>query len=413
MYDTPAFVDFLTRVPTPYQFADFASSRLTAAGYVQLHEEEEWSSIPDKCFVIRDDRSLIAFNIGGRDSALIVGTHCDSPCLRIAFGDGTASKGLQTLKIRGGYGGGLWYTYLNRDLRIAGRVFCRDGDRVVSRLFDSEDGIAIIPSKSCGLNTDKVSLSLESDFQIVIGLEKVSLQEYVAEKLGIDKSLIVEWDLSCIDAEEPGIVGDFVASHRIDNQGSTFCALTAFLSADRSSTMNVLAVFDHEEIGSGTRVGARGHILQSVLERVVGHEKMPVLMAKSLVLSCDSAQAFHPNFAGKFDSANAPQLGGGFAIKRSPGTSYASDLTSCAPVTAAAKKLGIKAQVMMNRNDIIGGSTIGPAIAAMLGVPTVDLGQPLLAMHSIRETVAISDVHNMTALLKELYGHFEEYRILL
>jgi aspartyl aminopeptidase len=309
------------------------------------------------------------------------------------------------------YGGGLWFTYLNRDLRLAGRVTVRQGDTFQSRLFDSEEAIGIIPSTSLSLNSDQASLDRYKDFDVLLGLDAGSLKDYVAGKLGVDPGLVVDWDLSLVDAEPPAIVGDFVTSHRIDNQRSTFSGLKAFLETEPMKFMNVLAVFDHEEIGSFTRPGARGNFLKSVLQRIVGTERLPVLMANSLALSCDAAQGIHPNFVAKHDCSNSPQIGRGVALKGSPGAIYATDLTSSAPILALCRKTGLISQVMMNRADIPGGSTFGPDLAVVLGVSTVDIGEPMLAMHSIRETVAISDVCNFTALLREAFAHFDEYQV--
>jgi aspartyl aminopeptidase len=395
MTTTDRLLSFLSLCPTPFQFADYARSLLLSHGYTEFQNS---ASLPRKGFVIRHNRSLIAFNNGGTDRALIIGTHCDSPVLRIDPSNETVTSG---------YGGGLWYSYLNRDLRVAGSVVCRDGDDLISVPFDSGEPIAVVnypklPEGSVQLDLSQFSLSFGGG----------SLKDFLREKIGKE---VVSWELSCVDGEGPvvvGLNGEFVASPRLDNQASTFSGLEAFVATEPNGWLNVLAVFDHEEVGSLTLEGARGMWVKEVLETIIGEEKFGEVMARSFAVSCDSAQAFHPNFPEKYDKEHAPVLGGGVALKRSPGYLYATDLASSLPIEKACKKLGIKLQVMMNRNDIAGGSTIGPAIALRLGVATVDLGQPLLAMHSIKELIAVKDVDDTTALFTELFAHFDEYRIL-
>jgi hypothetical protein len=143
-----------------------------------------------------------------------------------------------------------------------------------------------------------------------------------------------------MDAQRPAAVGEFIASHRLDNLGSTFSGLVALISSEPSDSLNVLVVFDHEEIGSDTAEGARGTFLQQVLKRLVDPQQLPIVLAKSYGISCDAAQGYHPNFPGKFDPAHAPKLGAGVSLKRSPGYLYATDLTACRPVQKASAKLG-------------------------------------------------------------------------
>jgi aspartyl aminopeptidase len=253
---------------------------------------------------------------------------------------------------------------------------------------------------------------MPDDFSVLFwpGTPPESLDAWVARSVG---KPVVAWDLRLVDAQPPAAVGDFIASHRLDNLGSTFSGLKALVSSEPSDSLNVLVAFDHEEIGSGTAEGAHGDFLRSVLTRIVGEEQLPVVIAKSYGISCDAAQGYHPNWPGKYDPAHAPKLGAGVSLKRSPGYLYATDLTACRPIQKACAKLGIQLQCMMNRNDLRGGSTIGPPLSATLGLVTADMGQPLLAMHSIRELVAMKDVDDTTTLFKELYTHFDEYRPLL
>ena len=409
------FCDFVNACPTPFHFCDYASATLKSHGFVELSEADaSWPADVKKAFVIRDGSALIAWNLDGLESAIIVGTHCDSPCLKIKP---SAEKNDRLLSVDvATYGGGLWGTYVARDLRLAGRVLVKGPDGARRwRLFDSREAVAFLPPKPKAEQC-KANIDTNTDLNPVLGLStSKGLRGFVADKLGLESSEAIEsWELSFVSAEPASVIGtrqEFVASHRIDNLGSTFSAMKAFLASKPAGTLNVLVVFDHEEIGSNTRTGARGNLMPTVLERIVGKEKLAELVARSLVVSSDNAHAVHPNYAEKHDPMHAPVMGGGTVLKRSPGPSYATDMTSAYPLKMAAKKLGLALQILINRNDVPSGSTIGPHVSTQMGIATVDIGQPQLAMHSLRELVAVEDVQQLVLLLQELYNHFEEFRL--
>ena len=407
---------FIDSCPTPFQFCEYARDILTQNGFTELSEAEEaWPADVVKAFVVRDGSALVAWQVGGLDSAIIVGTHCDSPCLKLK--PSLEKKGKVLAAEIALYGGGLWSTYVGRDFRLAGRVLVKTGGHAKEwKLFDSGDAVAFLPPNPRS-ECDKARISVNTDLNPVFGLSDApqGLKAFIAQKLGLENpDEIVNWELSFVSGEEASVVGangEFVASHRIDNLGSTFSALKSFLASKPNNTLNVLVVFDHEEIGSNTRAGAKSNLLPSVLEKIVGRQKYSAVVSRSLLVSSDNAHAIHPNYHEKHDPMHAPYLGAGTVLKRSPGQSYATDMTSACPLLMALKKLGLNAQALMNRNDIPSGSTIGPHVSTQMGIATVDIGQPQLAMHSIRELVAVKDVEELTTLLEELYNHYEQYRV--
>ncbi|OHS97879.1 putative aspartyl aminopeptidase [Tritrichomonas foetus] len=415
-------LQFLDQSPVPYFFNEGIRKQLLEAGYDELDEHGDWvlddqspakaEALPKKGFLIRDNRALVAFNVGGYDSAIIVGTHSDSPCLKIRSKPDISSGDLKQVSVHT-YGGGIWFTWLGRDLRLVGSATIRDENgKLVEKLIDSEDAIAFIPCSNFG---NRPSPNTETQLRPIIGGKKSdNLLTYVANKLQVEPSEIVDWDLSFVDANPPAMCRNFVESMRLDNLGSTFSACKAFLNSEPKNTINILAVFDHEEVGSNSRFGAASDLLLFVLKRLVGGtNRLAPLIAKSLFVSSDNAHAVHPNFSTKHDKMHQPLLSKGVVLKSAPHGSYGTDMTSSYPLKHAAKACGVPLQMFMNRNDIPSGTTIGPIVSTRLGIPTVDIGQPQLSMHSIRETMAVKDADYLTKLLTELYNNYEEHRLKL
>lgn len=398
---------FIQNCPTPFQFTQYASIQLLKAGFNNLIEDLSWGEDPPKKgFVVRDDRSLIAYNIGGYDSGIIVGTHCDSPVLRVKF----ANKATKVVAYE--YGGAFFSRWLDRPLKVCGAIGLQHGERIP---IETEP-IAVIPSVDFDVLKKK-----ESDpqlFQPIFGLpNSISLLQYISGQLGVPLNEIRSQQLSFVDAQPPKIIGankELLASERIDNLTSTFTALKSFLTCEPKNTINVLVVFDFEEEGSEDECGADGDFLETILHKILikfTSSEFNAFLAKSLFVSADNGQGTHPNYAHIFDPENSPRLGSGVMLKKDAQGSYATELISQVPVRRAADKVGVKLNKSMNRNDYPSGSTIGPIVSTRLGIQTVDIGSPMLAMHSIRETVAVKDVESMMRLMLELYNNYEEYRL--
>lgn len=282
--------------------------------------------------------------------------------------------------------------------------------------FDSKESVAILTSENLTFSDDDDE-NYEENLRPIFGLPHAkTLIDYISEKLGIDKTEIVSHELSFVDAYPPKLIGcskSLLSSQRIDNLTSTFSALKAFLQSSPNNTLNVLVVFDFEEEGSEDPAGAEGDFLAVVLKKLFRNDlkKYNNFISKSLFVSSDNAQAIHPNYMKLYDSQNSPSMGNGVSVKKSPEDSYATDLFSSYPLKKAAEKAGVNLQVMINRNDIPSGSTIGPIVSTSIGIPTVDIGQPQLAMYSIRELVAVKDVEDNMKLLIEIYNNYDNFRL--
>lgn len=396
------FIDFIDQCPFPFQFCQYAREALVKQGYTELDENTEWTEIPDKGFFVRDHRALVAWNRGGMKSAVIVGTHNDSPCLKVNPNPNLSGPVSRVSVVT--YGGGLWRTFMDRELRCAGLVYENTESGPKPHLYDSKRAIAFMPSGPDDPLTETSSPIISAD-------PSKDLISFVATELGIDKDAILSFELGFVDAKRPSIVGtkgEFIASERLDNLGSTFCALEAFLNSKPKDTLNVLVVFDHEEIGSNTFTGARGDMLAQFFHRIVPYTDYEAFMARSYLVSSDNAHAWHPNYQYKHEQNHQPLLGGGPVVKRSPGHQYATDLTSAYPFIKACEISGVPVQTMLNRNDLPSGSTIGPFASANLGVPTIDIGQPQLAMHSAREFFAAVDIDLLVKALTTIYEKYDE-----
>ena len=419
-----AFCDFVNSCPTPYQFGSYAREKLVSAGYTELQDSECWDlkTLPKKGFVLRDNRGLIAFqfpesfNITDKKNIipiLVIGTHCDSPCFKAKPNFASESGGLRQINVCQ-YGGGQWFTWFDRELRCAGRVFIKNGDKIEPRYFDSREPIAIIPS-SPFLSPLSPTLDIQLNYNLITGsLETPTLTSYIAYQVGVSESDIVDYDISFLDAQPASLIGvhhEFVSTQRIDNLGSTFSALTAFLNSEAKSSFNMFCCFDHEEIGSMTKIGADSTYLNNTLIKIFGKDRMARIIPHSLCVSADNAHAIHPLYPEKHEELHASIMGNGLSLKRSPKSSYATELESAYPLKDAAKSVGCNIQNIINRNDVNGGTTIGPIIANQIGFLTVDVGQPQLAMHSIRETVAVKDIEESTKIFQELYNNFDQHRL--
>lgn len=402
---------FIEKCPTPFQFTQYASIQLLKAGFENLIEDYSWGeNPPKKGFVVRDDRALIAYNIGGYESGIVVGTHCDSPVLRLNFRRDFSNNAIYATGSE--YGGAFFSRWFDRPLKVCGSIKLRQGERIPIET----DAVALIPSVDFDvLKKDEDSPRL---FRPIFGLPKsTDILKYILDQAGIPLSELRSYELSLIDAQPPKIIGankEILASSRIDNLTSTFSALKAFLTCEPKNTINVLVVFDYEEVGSEADAGAEGDFLKTVLHKILPNydsKKFNAFVARSLFVSTDNGQATHPNYMHIFDNTNSAPIGAGVLLKKDARGSYATELSTQVPVRRAADKIGVKLNSSMNRNDYPSSSTIGPIVSTQLGIPTVDIGSPMLAMHSIRETVAVKDVESMMKLLLELYNNYEEYRL--
>jgi aspartyl aminopeptidase len=404
---------FIDASPTPFHAAANVARQLREEGFVELDERAPWALAPGaRHYVVRDGSTLVAFVVGRRAPAeagyRIVGAHTDSPNLRVRPRPDVAHKGYLQVAVEV-YGGVLLHTWLDRDLSIAGRVLARGRDgRVEPVLVDLRRPVARVPALAIHLNrkvnTDGLLLNAQKHLVPLVGVgDRLDLAREVAEAAGVEPATIASFDLSFYDVQKGAIGGldeSLVSSARLDNLASCFAATEALCAAGEAlDATAVMVLYDHEEVGSQSAVGAGGTVLRDVLERIAlaypdGQlQAFARALAGSLCVSADMAHALHPNYPDKHEEEHAPLLNHGLVLKTNVNQSYATTGTSAAFFAGLCREVGFAPQHFVARNDMPCGSTIGPITSARLGVRTVDVGAPMLAMHSCRETAGTLDAH--------------------
>jgi aspartyl aminopeptidase len=423
-------LDFLTHATSPYHAARLVADRLRANGFIELDERADWELEPgQRAFVMRAGASVIAFQVGQKPPSeggfLAIAAHTDSPNLRIKPKFEIRRDGVFEVAVEP-YGGILLHTWLDRPLALAGRVVTGSGEVV---LVDVPNDLLTIPSLAIHLDREvnKAGLALnpEQHLHALLGLgangdSSHPLNEILATALGqalnqehwFDPSQSA-FDLCLLDATPAAFLGHnnaFIASGRIDNLVSTFAATQALLdTTEPTIATRVLVLFDHEEAGSGSFAGAQSTFLANVLTRVASHfapknaNAAMRAFSASLLLSADMAHGVHPNYRDKHDDLHRPLLGQGPVLKTSSGQSYASDAVSSGALIRAAERAETPLQRFAIRNDLRCGSSLGPLVAARVGIRAVDAGIPMLAMHSCRELCATADVEPYIGLMREWY----------
>jgi aspartyl aminopeptidase len=430
---TAELLRFLDASPTPYHAVAEAVRQLSARGFVELDEREQWRIEPGlRGYVVRGGGTVVAFVMGSDPPAqagfVMLGAHTDSPNLRLKPLPDVDSVGYLQIGVEV-YGGVLFSTWLDRDLSIAGRVTLRGGE---TRLVKLERPVCRIPNLAIHLdrevNTRGLVLNPQTHLLPMLGIEPAGkekkkesiLRPLIAAELeragqSAAPDDILGYDLCLYDvarASLGGMDGELVFSARLDNLASCHAALEALLAATSSVRQTrVIALYDHEEIGSLSAAGARSRFLESLLDRLAsgfqgsGRESTSQAFARSLLVSADMAHAVHPNYADKHDRQHRPLIGRGPVLKTNASQSYATDAPGAAAFSEACREIGFEPQHFVSRADIACGSTIGPISAARLGIRTVDVGNPMLSMHSCRELGGALDVEPMIRALTELFVH--------
>ncbi|MBK9259621.1 MAG: M18 family aminopeptidase [Polyangiaceae bacterium] len=407
--DLCAFVD---RSPSPYHAAREAARRLEAVGFTELDEENVWSIAPgDKKYVLRAG-TIVAFVVGSEHPAAagfrIIGAHTDSPNLRVKPNPDVAKSGYQQIGVEV-YGGVILATWTDRDLSLAGRVFChRSSGRPEARLLDIGRVVARVPNLAIHLNRsvnkDGLVLNEQKHMVPIAGLGKeIDVRALVARELDEKPETILGWDLSLYDTTKAtlgGLQQEFIMSSRLDNLASCHAATTALAAENGNGpATRMIVLYDHEECGSRSAAGAAGTVLKDTLARIVeaypGNEKqaMQRSISRSILVSADMAHALHPNYADQHEPQHQPMLNRGLVIKSNANQSYATDGGTAAFFESVCRDAGQCPQKFVVRTDLPCGSTIGPITSAILGIRTVDVGAPMLSMHSCREMAGTEDVY--------------------
>lgn len=410
---------FLDESPTCYHAAANAKAALTAAGAVELRESEQWKLEKGTLYVVeRGDSALMAFRVpeGPFHGFLMAAAHSDSPTFKVRETAEAASAG-NTLRLSvEPYGGGVWRGWLDRPLSVAGRVVIRQGDRLVSRLVNIDRDLLVIPGVAIHMDRSVnkgAELNPAVDLLPLLGYGKEpgAFRKLIAEAAGVREEHLLSTELFLYPrtkAVQTGLNGEFIVSPRLDDLQCVFGCLEGFLAAKPGGSLPVLAVFNNEEVGSSTRQGADSTFLTDVLERIahgcgLDSEGWKAAVANSFMVSADNAHAIHPAHPEYADKGECPVLGGGIVIKYNANQRYTTDAVSGAVFQAICQEAGVPVQRYSNRADLPGGSTLGNISTAHLSVPTVDIGLPQLAMHSVCETAGAADTEH---LVKAMTAYF-------
>jgi aspartyl aminopeptidase len=400
-------LDFLDASPSPWHAADSAADVLLADGFVELAESQTWAPLPAAGFTRRGG-ALVAWRLGDGipTGVRIVGAHTDSPGLRVHPHPDQAVANWRLLGVEV-YGGALLNSWLDRDLGIAGRVVLPDGS---AQLLHLAEPIARVPQLAIHLDRDVNERGLVLDRQAHMSpvwatAVDGSFECWLAERTGTP--IAAAWELCLYDVQPAAVLGadrSLLASGRLDNLVSCWAATTALLAASPSDHIAMIALFDHEEVGSASTTGASGPFLETVLDRLNeaaggSRDDLHRTASGSSCVSADNAHAIHPNYPERHDPHHAPLVNHGPAVKLNSNQRYATSADTAVLFQRACEDACVPHQLFVSRNNVPCGSTIGPLTATRLGIPTVDVGVPQLSMHSARELCGTADPGHLAAAL--------------
>lgn len=396
--------EFIDASPSPFHVCATVAVRLREAGYTELCETDRWDDAgTGRYFAVRAG-SLIAWNSHGPNPFRIIGAHTDSPNLRVKQNPDRFETMWRLVRLQP-YGGAWLNSWLDRDLGLSGRISLRgQGGGLEHRLVCFDEPLLRVPQLAIHLSEDRngVSLNPQRHLDAVLGTEGPArpFHYHVADWAGVKPADLLSADLMTHALEPSRVVGidrDLVSAPRLDNQTTCYAGLEALLAAEPGDHTPVLALFDHEEVGSTSDHGAQSDFLLTTLERIVmarGGDREDFLrtLTASMVASGDMAHATHPNYPERHEPNHPIYVNGGPVLKVQPNLRYATDSRTAAAFELACRQARVPLQRYEHRADLPCGSTIGPMTAARTGIPTVDVGAPQLAMHSARELMGARDV---------------------
>jgi aspartyl aminopeptidase len=407
--------NFLNSSPVNFFAVDTLRKQLNAAGFTYLDPREKWNiERGKKYYTTQNDSAIFAFIAGTSQvpgAYRIISAHSDSPCFRVKPNCEMLSDGRMLKLNTEVYGGPILYTWFDRPLSLAGRVILRSDNplRPTSQLVRFDEPLLTIPHLAIHFNravNEGNPLSKQKDMLPVVGClpegeePKGWLKRLVANKLGVKVEDILDFDLSIYDTTSActvGAFGDFITSGRLDDLSMAHAALEAILAAPADcADTRVMAIFDNEETGSGTKQGAGSPILDYMLRRINlalggNDEDYMRAVAASFMVSADNAHGVHPNYVEKQDPTNHPVLGNGPVVKINANCKYMTDADSAAVFASICEKAGVPVQYFVNHSDVAGGSTLGNILTSQIPLRGVDMGAAVWAMHSARETASVRD----------------------
>lgn len=410
-------IKFIDNSPLNYFAVANAKDILSKNGFKELSENKRWEIEKyGKYFVSRNDTALISFTVGedltkGFD---IIGSHTDSPTFKVKSNAEINDSGYLKINIEP-YGGMIYSTWTDRTLSLAGKVSYKKDGTIKSELVNIDKDLLTIPNPAIHMNREVnkgFALNPQDHLYPIIqtieeNFENGYLENLLADEVKIDANEILDFDLGLYDRQKGAIINNMYQIGRIDNLGSVHASLRAFVDA-KANKNNVLVLNDNEEIGSRTPTGAFSPFLRDTLKRLadnIGYddEDFYIALANTYLISADQAHAIHPNFKDYHDPTNHIKMNGGLVIKTAANGAYSSNIVSNARLIDLVNSIDCKIQKFHNRNDKAGGSTIGPIASTGLGINSIDVGEPILAMHSIRELGGIEDHFDAYKIYKAFY----------
>lgn len=421
-------LEFIEKSPTCFHAVANLKAELAEQGFYELKESESWDiEAGAGYFVTRNDSSLIAFRVPGgvrgSKSPLgfhIIASHSDSPTFKVKESSEMTVENTYVKLNTEKYGGMILSTWLDRALSVAGRVVVKGENGIETRLVNVDKDLLVIPNVAIHMNRE-MNKGFEYNPQVDMlplyadlseNKNKASLMKRVAKAAGVKQDNILGHDLFLYTREKGRIVGEngeFVMSPRLDDLQCVFASSKAFMECEAVGYINVCAVFDNEEVGSGTKQGADSTFLEDTLWRMVealGMTRSEYLqmVAGSFLISADNAHAVHPNHPEKADPTNRPYLNRGIVIKYHGSQKYATDAVSSAEMKRICNEADVPFQTYANRSDILGGSTLGNISTAHVSVSSVDIGLPQLSMHSAVETAGVKDTKYAVEAFRVFYS---------
>lgn len=423
-------LDFIDKSPSPWHAVASIEAAIGAFQFIRLDETAKWQLKPGgRYYVVRDDSSIVLFVLGHKAPAesgfKIVGAHTDSPGFRIRPNAATVSDGIARLGVEI-YGGPILATFTDRDLSLAGRVsYVDEQGNLAYKLVHFDRPLLRLPNLAIhmnrSVNEDGLKLHKQNELPLLLAqltgeqLPQPYFMVLLEQAAGIGAAQIRSWDLAVYDTQKGVFWGtnqEFYADSQIDNLASCHAGLQALLDdtiLNNAESTLVCAFFDHEEIGSESHIGAAGSFLSDVLQRIsiatsAEREDTARAMAQSFLISADMAHAYHPNFPSSYDADHKAFVNKGPVIKSNANRRYSSESVSTAHFIQWCEEAGVPHQRYSHRSDLPCGSTIGPIASAKLGIRSVDVGCPMWAMHSIRESAGVQDHDYMIKVLKRFFS---------
>lgn len=418
-------LQFIDASPSPWHAVDSAKQQLERHGFIELKETSVWQlKTGGAYFVIRGGASIIAFIVGSTPLAesgfRMVGAHTDSPGLRLKPNAAYGSDGLVRIGVEV-YGGPILATFTDRDLSIAGRVVTKTKHGTETHLVKFDQPVMRLPNLAIHMNREVnekgLKLNKQTELPLIFGELEDGIAadrqflEALASELNVAVDSILTFELNVFDTQKGTLWGanqEFIADSQLDNLASCHAALTALTSIKNPAATSVCALFDHEEVGSESATGASGSFLADTIKRIqfaqqLDEEAQLRALANSFFISADMAHAYHPNHASAYEPCHHVQVNKGPVIKTNANQRYSTNAESAARFIQLCEQAKVPYQQYSHRTDLGCGSTIGPIIASGLGVSSVDVGSPMWAMHSIRESAGVLDHSYMTDVLIAFY----------